>query len=148
MSKSKYNKTFKIGIVAIVCCVLLFGGLLISDITAKVQYEQRIKNLIPIAATVVKAEAMDASNEQAIEITYDINGVTYTRSMTAKASYAVGDTIDILYNPQAPMLIAIPQTDDGGNAKLIIGLLGLAASAVALAVLLKRKSRFLLVQES
>ena len=144
---SKYSKTFKISIVVIVCCALLFGGLFISDIAAKVQYEQRVKNLKPIVATVVKAESTGASGEQAIEMTYDIDGVTYTRNMTAKASFAVGDTVDLLYNPQAPMLITIPQTEDGVSAKLIIGVVGLVASAVSLVVLLKQKSRFLLVQE-
>ena len=144
---SKYSKTFKISIVVIVCCALLFGGLFISDIAAKVQYEQRVKNLKPIVATVVKAESTGASGEQAIEMTYDIDGVTYTRNMTAKASFAVGDTVDLLYNPQAPMLITIPQTEDGVSAKLIIGVVGLVASAVSLVVLLKQKIRFLLVQE-
>ena len=144
---SKYSKTFKISIVVIVCCALLFGGLFISDIAAKVQYEQRVKNLKPIVATVVKAESTGASGEQAIEMTYDIDGVTYTRNMTAKASFAVGDMVDLLYNPQAPMLITIPQTEDGVSAKLIIGVVGLVASAVSLVVLLKQKSRFLLVQE-
>ena len=144
---SKYSKTFKISIVVIVCCALLFGGLFISDIAAKVQYEQRVKNLKPIVATVVKAESTGASGEQAIEMTYDIDGVTYTRNMTAKASFAVGDTVDLLYNPQAPMLITIPQTEDGVSAKLIIGVVGLVASAVSLVVFLKQKSRFLLVQE-
>lgn len=147
MTKSKYKNTFKIGIVVVVCCALLFGGLLIADIAAKVQYEQRIKNLKSIAATVVKAESTGTPNEQAIEMTYDIDGVTYTRSMTAKASFAVGDTVDLLYNPQAPMLITLPQTEDGVSAKVIVGLVGLVASAVSLVVFLKQKSRFLLVQE-
>lgn len=119
----RYNRTFKKGILICLFCVLLAGCALSYSIVATVQYYNIIPNMLPAKATVVDYDWVHhkrGPGEQEMYITYTVNGKVFERELETDtpvsfsagrgAFYSVGDSIDILYDPENPAVIAVPRS--------------------------------------
>ena len=160
MSSLRYNRVFKRGIAAIAFCFLLFGSIFVFGIVSKVQYDALVANMIATEATVADIDwdlHVRGPDEQEIEITYEVDGITYQRELETDtklsfsagtgANYSVGDKIKIFYDPQNPETIATYRSVIVGYRYMAIAVVGLALITFALVLALKNRRRYLVTQE-
>lgn len=160
MEKLRYNRTFKNGVFAISFCILLFSYITVFFIASKVQYDSLVSKMKPIKATIVDIDIKihaRGPNEQEIYITYEVDGVTYSRQLKTDtkisfaagigAHYSIGDKIDIFYDPQDPEVIASPRSVGVGYFYMFIGLIGWALVSYALFYVVKNRRKFLVTQQ-
>ncbi len=159
MSKLRYNRTFKNGILAILFCILLFGSVLVFAIVAKVQYNALVSEMKPVEAQIADIDYdmhIKGPDEQVIYVTYEVDGKTYTRELKTDtgisfspglgAHYSVGDTLEIFYDPEDPNVIAFSRSVYVGNYYMAISLFGLGLVFFALFAMLKHSRKYLVTQ--
>ncbi len=157
MAELRYNRAFKKGLAVLLLCVLLFGAVTAFSIIAQVQYRALVSGMKPAEATVVDVHLdvhVKGPDEQEIYISYEVDGVTYSRELKTDtqisfaagsgAHYSVGDKIKIFYDPQNPEVIASPRSVVVGYFYMAIGLLGLALVMFSLCCVLKRRREALM----
>ena len=160
MSKLRYNRTFKRGILTILFCILLFGSVVVFAIVAKVQFNALVADMKTVEATVVNIDYnvhVKGPDEQELYVTYVVDGETYTRGLKTDttfsfsagvgAHYSVGDTVEIFYAPHDPSVIAVSRSVYVGNYYMAIGIISLGLVLFAMYWMLKRSRTFLVTQE-
>jgi len=96
-------------------------------------------------------------DEQEIDVTYEVDGVVYSRELATDttvsfapgiaANYSIGDKLQIFYNPQNPEIIAAPRSVSVGNVFFWIGFILFLAATASLIHMLKSRRKFLVTQE-
>ena len=160
MEKLRYNRTFKQGILAIIIGVLLFGGIISFFIIARIQYSNLVSEMVPTKATIVDIDYdvhRYGPDEQKIEITYKVDGITYSRELETDtkisfsagtgAHYSIGDKVDILYDPENPEIIASPRSVRVGWFYLVVGSVGLAFTLYGFVYMIMHSKKFLVTQK-
>lgn len=160
MAKWRYSRVFKRAIVAIVFGILLFGAVITFFVVSAVQYNDLVAHMTPTEATVVDIDwdiHYHGPSEQRLFITYEVDGAVYSRELETDAkvsfsagrgaNYAVGDTVEIFYDPQDPEKIASPRSMGVGVFYLVIGLFGMVLVLFALFYMVKKRRTYLVTQE-
>ena len=160
MQKLRYNRVFKKGISTLLLGFLLFMSIVIFVVTSLVQYNNLTAEMMTLDATIVDINRIihhKGPDEQEIFISYEVDGVTYERELRTDtaisfspgrgAHYSVGDKIEILYDPQNPMIIASPRSVGVGFFYMGIALFGLAVFVFGLVVMIRHSRSFLVTQE-
>lgn len=160
MTKMRYNRAFKKGIVAILFCIISFSSIVAFFVVSKIQYDQLVSGMKPLEATIVDVDShvrRKGLDWQDIYIEYAVDGIVYNRelktdtaiSFTAGsgAHYSVGDKVQIFYDPQNPEIIASPRSVGVGIFWLIFALLSLGLVLFALWWMVKSRRKFLVTQE-
>ena len=119
MTKMRYNRAFKKGIVAILFCIILFSSIVTFFVVSKIQYDQLVSDMKSIEATIVDVDyhtRRKGLDWQEIYIEYEVDGIIYGRELETDtvisfragsgAHYSVGEKVPIFYNPQNPEIIA------------------------------------------
>lgn len=160
MTKLRYNRSFKNGMIAIVICVLLFGSVLAFSVVAKIQYDALVSKMQTVEATVVEIDLdinIKRPDEQVICVAYEVDGAIYSRELDTDTSvafapgvgahYSVGDKIDIFYDPQNPEVIAFPRSVSVGYFYMTFGAIGLLLMLGLLVHMLKHSREYLVTRE-
>ncbi len=160
MEKLRYNRTFKKGLTAIVFCILLFVTVIILFVVSNVQYRRLTDEMSTVNATIVDTDLnvhVKGPNEQEIYVAYEVDGVTYSRELGTDtaisfspgiaSNYSIGDSIEILYDPDNPEVIAVPRSMDVGGVYTVVAFLGLALVLFVLFLMIKHHRGFLVTQE-
>ena len=161
MEKLRYNRTFKQGIIVMVLCFLLFGYMFVYNVVAKIQYDDIVKDMSPLDATVVDVDLERSSRRghdyYTVYITYEVDGTVYERELETDtyasaspgfgANYSVGDKVDIFYNPQDPNIIASPRSVTVGYFYIGVSFVGMAVISYALYCVIKNKHSYLITQK-
>lgn len=131
------NKAQKKNVVTLCFVMFLFFALIMFFGISEIQYARLTKNMIEHSATVTDIDysVKKGGYTQKVEISYTINGITYSRPLGtdtfisfeagAYGDMQVGDTILILYNPENPNEIATPKTSSVGFGILIFSICSL-----------------------
>ena len=160
MTKMRYNRAFKKGIVAILFCIILFSSIVTFFVVSKIQYDQLVSDMKSIEATIVDVDyhtRRKGLDWQEIYIEYEVNGIIYGRELETDtvisfragsgAHYSVGEKVPIFYNPQNPEIIASPRSVSVGIFWLIFALFFLGLVLFSLWWMIKSRQRFLVTQE-
>ena len=160
MTKMRYNRAFKKGIVAILFCIILFSSIVTFFVVSKIQYDQLVFGMKPLEATIVDVDyhaRRKGLDWQEIYIEYEVDGIIYGRELETDtvisfragigAHYSVGDKVPIFYNPQNPEIIASPRSVSVGIFWLIFALFFLGLVLFALWRGIKSRQKFLVTQE-
>ncbi len=162
MSKVRYNKTFKGGIITIMLCCLLFGSVFAMSIISLIQYNELIQDMLTTEATITDIKTDHHSSkyggyDQEMQIVYAVDGKIYSRELATdtpvafqagyRTHFSVGDVVEIYYNPETPMEIA---TELSYKHALSMMIFSGAFIAVMIAVLITgivTRKRFLITEE-
>ncbi len=121
MAKTRYNNAFKSGIVTILLCCLLFGGIFTAGVISEIQYKEFTQGMLTTNATITDIKIDRHSSkyggyDQEMQITYTVNGKRYDRELATdtkmafqagyRTHFSEGDVVEIFYNPEDPMEIA------------------------------------------
>ena len=160
MTKMRYNRAFKKGIVAILFCIILFSSIVTFFVVSKIQYDQLVSDMKSIEATIVGVDyhtRRKGLDWQEIYIEYEVDGIIYGRELETDtvisfragigAHYSVGDKVPIFYNPQNPEIIASPRSVSVGIFWLIFALFFLGLVLFSLWWMIKSRQKFLVTQE-
>ena len=160
MGKTRYNKVFRDGIIALAFCGLLSVVFIVSAIVSNVQYHNLVANMKSIEATIVDIDldiSVRGPDAQEIYITYSVDDVVYNRELSTdtqiafdagmEAHYSVGDKLAIFYNPQNPNEIAALRSVYVSYGFMTIGWIVFALALVGLVYLLKNRRKFLISEE-
>jgi hypothetical protein len=160
MTKMRYNRAFKKGIVAILFCIILFCSIVTFFVVSKIQYDQLVSDMKSIEATIVDVDyhtRRKGLGWQEIYIEYEVDGIIYGRELETDtvisfragsgAHYSVGDKVPIFYNPQNPEIIASPRSVSVGIFWLIFALFFLGLVLFSLWWMIKSRQKFLVTQE-
>ena len=160
MTKMRYNRAFKKGIVAILFCIILFSSIVTFFVVSKIQYDQLVSNMKSIEATIVDVDyhtRRKGLDWQEIDIEYEVDGIIYGRELETDtvisfragsgAHYSVGEKVPIFYNPQNPEIIASPRSVSVGIFWLIFALFFLGLVLFSLWWMIKSRQKFLVTQE-
>ena len=160
MTKMRYNRAFKKGIVAILFCIILFSSIVTFFVVSKIQYDQLVSDMKSIEATIVDVDyhtRRKGLDWQEIYIEYEVDGIIYGRELETDtvisfragigAHYSVGDKVPIFYNPQNPEIIASPRSVSVGIFWLIFALFSLGLVLFSLWWMIKSRQKFLVTQE-
>jgi len=160
MTKMRYNRAFKKGIVAILFCIILFSSIVTFFVVSKIQYDQLVSDMKSIEATIVDVDyhtRRKGLDWQEIYIEYEVDGIIYGRELETDtvisfragigAHYSVGDKVPIFYNPQNPEIIASPRSVSVGIFWLIFALFFLGLVLFSLWWMIKSRQKFLVTQE-
>ena len=160
MTKMRYNRTFKQGIVAILFCIILFFSIVIFFVVSKIQYDRLVSDMKSIEATIVDVDyhtRRKGLDWQEIYIEYEVDGIIYGRELETDtvisfragsgAHYSVGEKVPIFYNPQNPEIIASPRSVSVGIFWLIFALFFLGLVLFSLCWMIKSRQKFLVTQE-
>ena len=160
MTKMRYNRAFKNGIVAILFCIILFSSIVTFFVVSKIQYDQLVSDMKSIEATIVDVDyhtRRKGLDWQEIYIEYEVDGIIYGRELETDtvisfragigAHYSVGDKVPIFYNPQKPEIIASPRSVSVGIFWLIFALFFLGLVLFSLWWMIKSRQKFLVTQE-
>ena len=160
MTKMRYNRAFKNGIVAILFCIILFSSIVTFFVVSKIQYDQLVSDMKSIEATIVDVDyhtRRKGLDWQEIYIEYEVDGIIYGRELETDtvisfragigAHYSVGDKVPIFYNPQNPEIIASPRSVSVGIFWLIFALFFLGLVLFSLWWMIKSRQKFLVTQE-
>ena len=160
MTKMRYNRAFKKGIVAILFCIILFSSIVTFFVVSKIQYDQLVSNMKSIEATIVDVDyhtRRKGLDWQEIYIEYEVDGIIYGRELETDtvisfragsgAHYSVGEKVPIFYNPQNPEIIASPRSVSVGIFWLIFALFFLGLVLFSLWWMIKSRQKFLVTQE-
>lgn len=160
MTKIRYNRAFKKGIVAIVFSIILFCSIASFFVISKIQYDQLVSDMESLEATIVDVDyhtRRKGLDWQEIYIEYEVDGIVYNRELKTDtvlsfragigAYYSVGEKVQIFYNPQNPKIIASPRSVSVGYFWLIFALFFLGLALLALWWMLKSRQKFLVTQE-
>lgn len=160
MTKMRYNRAFKKGIVAILFCIILFSSIVTFFVVSKIQYDQLVSDMKSIEATIVDVDyhtRRKGWDWQEIYIEYEVDGIIYGRELETDtvisfrtgigAHYSVGDKVPIFYNPQNPEIIASPRSVSVGIFWLIFALFFLGLVLFSLWWMIKSRQKFLVTQE-
>ena len=80
MTKMRYNRAFKKGIVAILFCIILFSSIVTFFVVSKIQYDQLVSDMKSIEATIVDVDyhtRRKGLDWQEIYIEYEVDGIIY-----------------------------------------------------------------------
>ena len=160
MTKMRYNRAFKKGIVAIMFCIILFSSIVTFFVVSKIQYDQLVSDMKSIEATIVDVDyhtRPKGLDWQEIYIEYEVDGIIYGRELETDtvisfragsgAHYSVGEKVPIFYNPQNPEIIASPRSVSVGIFWLIFALFFLGLVLFSLWWMIKSRQKFLVTQE-
>ena len=160
MTKMRYNRAFKKGIVAILFCIILFSSIVTFFVVSKIQYDQLVSDMKSIEATIVDVDYHTRRKGlawQEIYIEYEVDGIIYGRELETDtvisfragtgAHYSVGEKVPIFYNPQNPEIIASPRSVSVGIFWLIFALFFLGLVLFSLWWVIKSRQKFLVTQE-
>jgi H+/Cl- antiporter ClcA len=160
MTKMRYNRAFKKGIVAILFCIILFSSIVTFFVVSKIQYDQLVSDMKSIEATIVDVDyhtRRKGLDWQEIYIEYEVDGIIYGRELETDtvisfragigAHYSVGEKVPIFYNPQNPEIIASPRSVSVGIFWLIFALFFLGLVLFSLWWMIKSRQKFLVTQE-
>ena len=160
MTKMRYNRAFKKGIVAILFCIILFSSIVTFFVVSKIQYDQLVSDMKSIEATIVDVDyhtRRKGLDWQEIYIEYEVDGIIYGRELETDtvisfragigAHYSVGEKVPIFYNPQNPEIIASPRSVSVGIFWLIFALFFLGLVLFSLWWVIKSRQKFLVTQE-
>ena len=160
MTKMRYNRAFKKGIVAILFCIILFSSIVTFFVVSKIQYDQLVSDMKSIEATIVDVDyhtRRKGLDWQEIYIEYEVDGIIYGRELETDtvisfragigAHYSVGDKVPIFYNSQNPEIIASPRSVSVGIFWLIFALFFLGLVLFSLWWMIKSRQKFLVTQE-
>ncbi len=160
MAELRYNRTFKEGMTALLFCVLLFSSVIAFFIVSTIQYNYLVEGMDSLEATIIDIDLdihHKGPDEQEIYIEYEVKGVTYQRELETdtaisfsagtSARYSVGDKIQIFYDPQNPEIIAVPRSVRVGYFWLAFASFFLILTLYLLAVVLKKRQKFLVTEE-
>ena len=160
MTKMRYNRAFKKGIVAILFCIILFSSIVTFFVVSKIQYDQLVSDMKSIEATIVDVDyhtRRKGLDWQEIYIEYEVDGIIYSRELETDtaisfragsgAHYSVGEKVPIFYNPQNPEIIASPRSVSVGIFWLIFALFFLGLVLFSLWWMIKSRQKFLVTQE-
>ena len=160
MTKMRYNRAFKKGIVAILFCIILFSSIVTFFVVSKIQYDQLVSDMKSIEATIVDVDyhtRRKGLDWQEIYIEYEVDGIIYGRELETDtvisfragsgAHYSVGEKVPIFYNPQNPEIIASPRSVSVGIFWLIFALFLLGLVLFSLWWMIKSRQKFLVTQE-
>ena len=160
MTKMRYNRAFKKGIVAILFCIILFCSIVTFFVVSKIQYDQLVSDMKSIEATIVDVDyhtRRKGLGWQEIYIEYEVDGIIYGRELETDtvisfragsgAHYSVGEKVPIFYNPQNPEIIASPRSVSVGIFWLIFALFFLGLVLFSLWCMIKSRQKFLVTQE-
>lgn len=160
MTKMRYNRAFKKGIVAILFCIILFSSIVPFFVVSKIQYDQLVSDMKSIEATIVDVDyhaRRKGLDWQDIYIEYEVDGIVYSRELGTDtvisfnvgsgAHYSIGDKIQIFYDSQNPEIIASSRSQNVGIFWLIFALLSLVFFLFLLWWMIKSRQKFLVTQE-
>lgn len=160
MTKMRYNRAFKKGIVAILFCIILFSSIVTFFVVSKIQYDQLVSDMKSIEATIVDVDyhtRRKGLDWQEIYIEYEVDGIIYGRELETDtvisfragsgAHYSVGEKVPIFYNPQNPEIIASPRSVSVGIFWLIFALFFLGLVLFSLWWMIKSRQKFLVTQD-
>ena len=160
MTKMRYNRAFKKGIVAILFCIILFSSIVTFFVVSKIQYDRLVSDMKSIEATIVDVDyhtRRKGLDWQEIYIEYEVDGIIYGRELETDtvisfragigAHYSVGEKVPIFYNPQNPEIIASPRSVSVGIFWLIFALFFLGLVLFSLWWMIKSRQKFLVTQE-
>ena len=160
MTKMRYNRAFKKGIVAILFCIILFSSIVTFFVVSKIQYDQLVSDMKSIEATIVDVDyhtRRKGLDWQEIYIEYEVDAIIYGRELETDtvisfragsgAHYSVGEKVPIFYNPQNPEIIASPRSVSVGIFWLIFALFFLGLVLFSLWWMIKSRQKFLVTQE-
>ena len=160
MTKMRYNRAFKKGIVAILFCIILFSSIVTFFVVSKIQYDQLVSDMKSIEATIVDVDyhtRRKGLDWQEIYIEYEVDGIVYNRKLKTDtaisfragsgAHYSVGEKVQIFYNPQNPEIIASPRSVSVGYFWLIFALFSLGLVLFVLWWMIKSRQKFLVTQD-
>ena len=160
MTKMRYNRAFKKGIVAILFCIILFSSIVTFFVVSMIQYDQLVSGMKPLEATIVDVDSHvrpKGLDWQEIYIEYEVDGIVYNRKLKTDtaisfragsgAHYSVGEKVQIFYNPQNPEIIASPRSVSVGIFWLIFALFFLGLVLFSLWWMIKSRQKFLVTQE-
>ncbi len=131
------NKAQKKNVVVLCLTMLLFVVIIIFFGISEIQYARLTENMLEHSATVTDIDysAKKGGYTQKVEISYTIDGNTYSRPLGtdtiisfeagAYGDMQVGDTILILYDPENPNEIATPKTSSVGLGIFIFSICSL-----------------------
>ena len=108
MTKMRYNRAFKKGIVAILFCIILFSSIVTFFVVSKIQYDRLVSDMKSIEATIVDVDyhtRRKGLDWQEIYIEYEVDGIIYGRELETDtvisfragsgAHYSVGEKVPI-----------------------------------------------------
>ena len=160
MARLRYSRDFKRRIIGCIFLTLFFVPFVVYPIVAKIQYKNLVRDMKSTEATIVDIDVKyyrRGPDEQKIYITYEVDGVEYSRKWETDtkinfsagdgADYAVGDKVKVLYDPQNPEVIAAPRSVGVGNLWLVIALFCLAIPVLTFIWTIKHRQTFLVTQE-
>lgn len=160
MAKLRYDQNFKSGMAVLILCILLFGGVIVFGVVARVQYAELTAGMLPTEAVVLDVDLdvhVKGPDEQELYIRYEVEGRVYERELKTDtavsfspgvgASYREGDGIEILYDPADPTVIATPRSLWVGNFYMAVGGIGLGLILLSLILVLKKRRQYLVTRE-
>ncbi len=163
MSRMKYSKTFWNGLIAILFCCILFGGVMTMAIVSRVQYNEITQNMLTTNATITEIKIDHHSSkyggyDQEMQIVYVVDGHAYNRELATDTSisfeagyrthFSVGDVVEIYYNPDDPMEIATRLSDNHAGGMMIFSGVALAFMvAILILCVVTRKNHLITEQE-
>ncbi len=162
MSKVRYNKTFKGGIVTILFCCLLFGFVFTMSIISMIQYNDVTKDMLTTKATIIDIKidhhsSKYGSYDQEMQIVYVVDGKIYSRELATdtpvafeagyRTLFSVGDTVVIYYSPENPMKIATSLSMDHAVGMMIFSGVSLAFMVAILITVIITRKRFIITEQ-
>ena len=152
--KSKYNKKFIDGLVAIIILFLISFLPVLDFVIVKTQYESAVSDMKTIEATIVDINTNMNSRwqSQEIYIVYSVDDFVYKKELNnANAisftiwigdEFTVGDKIEIFYNTENPEIIVAPFSFSIQYIALLIGLIGGIISVMFFIFMVKNSYKF------
>ena len=160
MEKLRRSSAFKKGIALSLAGILIAGAMFIYNVVAKIQYDNIVKNMNSIEATIIDIEERHHRkrvDDQTIYISYNVDRVIYKRLLKTDtkisidpgigAKYYVGEKISIFYNPEDPSIIAVPRSLSVGYFFMIMCIFCLLFFVWLLNYFLRNRNKYIVTQE-
>ncbi len=156
MPKMTYNKQFRNSICALVFVLVIGAWLIASDIVAQVRYYDLTDDMLTTEAHVTDVSTRTMGSrlmEWTIQVSYTVDGVTYSGELKVETgSFYVddinaGDTVEIMYNPSDPRVIATELSWKSSCISLIVPTLFFVMGFVALVIMLRRRKNFVITED-
>ncbi len=159
MKKPPYRRDFWNSLVCFSLFLLICAALLVYAISFLTTWRGELRNMPQTEATVVEIglNVGRYGSRQDVTVTYTVDGQTYRRLLAtdskfsfaagAYASYEVGETLLIHYDPTDPSVIAAPRSATVAILVLVFAALGFAFFLFWLVAALLRRERLRMTEE-